>query len=198
MRLMGVAPVVAIVIACDSPRGDTNRTPDSGATSHYQPPVAVRGLCCSDTDTAATTAMRRYEAVAERDRPVELAVWPYRMSSGLSSRERIVVRDSASWVALWPRIVGSHSPVPVAPVVDFRSEMLIVASSGTRATGGHIVVIDSVLTAGDSLRVVVREQAPGPRCGTPAVLSTPASIARVDRSDLPVVFTTREVVRDCA
>jgi hypothetical protein len=143
-------------------------------------------------------AMRRYEATPQRDRPVELAIWPYRMSSGLAARERIVVRDSVSWVALWPRIVGSHSPVPPPPAVDFGAEMLIVASSGTRASGGHIAVIDSVLVVGDSLRVVVREQAPGPRCGTPAVLSNPVSVARVDRSDLPVAFSTREVVRDCA
>jgi hypothetical protein len=198
MRVIGFVPVVALLVACSSPGSQSNGAPDSSSTSRDQLRPAIRGMCCSDTDTAATAAMRRYETTPERDRPVELAVWPYRMSSGLPDRERIVVRDSASWIALWRGIVGSHSPVPGAPHIDFRSEMLLVASSGTRASGGHVIVIDSVLADADTLRVIVREQAPGPRCGTPAVLSTPVTLARIDRIDLPVAFTTRAIVRDCA
>jgi hypothetical protein len=141
--------------------------------------------------------MDRYERTAEVERTPEIALWAYRMSSGLTDQERIVVRDSASWAALWPRIVGTHSPKPRVPRVDFTREMLLVASMGRRSSGGYVIAIDSVHTASDSLRVVVREQSPGPRCGTPGVLSSPVALARVQRSTLPVGFTTRTVVRDC-
>ena len=68
---------------------------------------------------------------------------------------------------------------------------------GTRATGGYVIAIDSIDTRGDTLRVLVREQSPGPRCGTTAALSAPVAVARIRRNDLPVRFTTRNVVKDC-
>ena len=141
--------------------------------------------------------MQRYETTPERERAPELALWPYRMTSGMAERERIVVRDSAAWVALWPRIVGSHSPRPAPPTVDFAREMLLVVSMGPRGSGGYVIAIDSVVTAGDTIHVTVREQSPGPRCGTPAVLSAAVALARIERREEPVVFTTREVVHDC-
>jgi hypothetical protein len=119
------------------------------------------------------------------------------MTSGLAGKERIIVRDSASWRSLWPRIVGTHSPVPPVPAVNFTDEMLLVVSTGTRGSGGYVIMIDSVRAVGDTIRVSVREQSPGPRCGTPAVISAPVALARVERTTWPVSFVTREVVRDC-
>ena len=141
--------------------------------------------------------MATYEATPERERTPEIALWAYRLTSGMLEQERIVVRDSASWAALWPRIVGTHSPRPRPPAVNFNEEMLLVASMGRRATGGYVIAIDSVEAVRDTLRIVVREQSPGPRCGTTAALSAPVALARVQRTALPVVFTTRTVVRDC-
>ena len=87
--------------------------------------------------------------------------------------------------------------MPLLPAVRFSKEMLVVASMGTRPTGGYTITIDSVWVAGDSLRVAVREQSPGPRCGTTAALSAPVALARLRRSELPVAFTSRPVVHDC-
>jgi hypothetical protein len=120
------------------------------------------------------------------------------MSSGIAEQRRLVVRDSASWASLWPQIVGSHSPRPVLPAVDFAREMLLVVSMGTRNSGGYITLIDSVTMRADTLRVFVRERSPGPRCGTTGALTAPVALARLERSDRPVSFTTREEVRDCS
>jgi hypothetical protein len=141
--------------------------------------------------------MARRERTPEAERSPEMAVWAYRMTSGLSEVERIIVRDSASWARLWPRIVGTHSPRPRPPVVNFAEEMLVVASMGTRSSGGYVIAIDSINVASDTVRVFVREQSPGPRCGTTAALSAPVTLARIRRNDLPVTFTTRNVVKDC-
>jgi hypothetical protein len=141
--------------------------------------------------------MQRYESTPERERPAELAMWPYRMTSGIAEQERFVVRDSTTWATLWPRIVGSHSPRPTPPAVNFATEMLLVVSMGTRSSGGYVIAIDSVSVRADTLRVLVREQSPGARCGTTAALSAPVALVRMERSDRPVVFTTRALVRDC-
>ena len=193
--LAALLGVVALASCNSRPPAGSTAADSSRPASAVAP--RVLGACCPDTDAELMAVMQRYESTPERDRGPELALWPYRMTSGIAEQERIVVRDSASWTALWPRIVGSHSPRPAPPTVDFANEMLLVVSMGTRSSGGYVIAIDSVTAAADSVRVVVREQSPGPRCGTTAALSAPVALARVERSNLPIAFSTREVVRDC-
>ena len=199
MRASAAAVFWFLTVASCNARSEGDATPrDSGSpTSPSIVAPHVRGKCCPDTDADIAALIQRYETTSERERRPEVALWPYRMTSGISDQQRIVVRDSATWANLWPRIVGSHSPRPPVPVVDFATEMLLVVSMGTRSSGGYIIAIDSVSMASDTLRALVREQSPGPRCGTTAALSAPVALARIDRSEQPVVFRTREVVRDC-
>ena len=178
-------PVTAVVDSPTAPAG--TRTPSP----------RVIGKCCPEADSAIYAIMARYESTPEAERPPELAIQGYRMSSGMTESERLIVRDSAAWTALWPRIVGSHRPMSRVPAVDFANEMLIVVSMGTRNSGGYTIHIDSVTAVGDSLQVAVRERSPGPRCGTTAALTAPVALARVERSDLPVGFSTRATVHDC-
>src|SRR5687768_1781078 len=51
--------------------------------------------------------------------------------SSFTSRERIVIRDSAHMAQVWPKLTQGSMPS-----VDFRNEILVVASMGTRGTGG--------------------------------------------------------------
>jgi hypothetical protein len=186
-----------VLAGCSGRPDESASRRDSGAQSSPGEGIRVLGRCCPDTDTGITALVQRYESTPDRDRPPEVALWAYWMTSGMSDRERLVIHDSTSWARLWPRIVGSHSPRPPVPAVDFATEMLLVVSMGTRSSGGYITVIDSIAIAGDTVRVAVREQSPGPRCGTPAVLSAPVALARIERTEKPVTFTTREVIRDC-
>lgn len=197
MRQTAPFAALLIVVGCNTQpeTGDSASGPVVPRAGLTAPRIV--GSCCPDTDAELIALMQRYESTPEGERTPELAVWPYRMTSGLPEQERIVVRDSASWAVLWPRIVGSHSPRPTLPSVDFEHEMLLVVSMGTRSSGGYVIAIDSVTAGVDSLRVFVREQSPSPRCGTTAALSAPVALARLERTELPVSFRTREMVRDC-
>ena len=155
------------------------------------------GSCCPRTDSAIYDLMSRYEATAPADRPPELAILPYRMNSGIEDARRVVVRDSSAWAALWPEILGSHSPKPPLPAVDFSREMLVVVSMGTRSSGGYTIGIDGVRLLGDSLRVDITEQSPGPTCGTTAALTAPVALARLERSELPLSYAVSRAVTDC-
>lgn len=199
-RLRTIAATV-LFAACGTRPGADSTQGDSAAAAGAETPRAgspsIIASCCPGSDVAIQALIARYESTPEAERPPEVALWPYRLSSGLDEAGQLVVRDSAAWAALWPRMLGTHSPKPRPPAVDFSREMLIVASMGTRPTGGFVVFIESAATVGDSLRVVVREQSPGPRCGTTAALSAPVALARVTRTELPVSFVARRVVRDC-
>ena len=192
-----VASIVALVGCNAAPQRDGAPSDSSSMSMPSAASVSILGKCCPDTDADIRALIARYEGTPEHQRPPEVALWAYRMTSGIAEQRRIVVRDSTSWATLWPTIVGSHSPRPPVPVVDFASEMLLVVTMGSRPSGGYIIAIDSISMAADTLRVLVREQSPGPRCGMPAIITAPVAVARMERTELPVLFRTREVVRDC-
>ena len=158
------------------------------------------GVCCPQTDAEIIALFQQYENTAEAARAAELAVLPYRFHSGLTERERIVVRDQVSWAALWTRIVASHRPPPARPAVDFDDEMLVVVSMGARPTGGYGIYIDglsAVFAVRGNLVVVTREVRPGRNCIVTGAFTEPLALARLERSDLPVSFVNRSVARDC-
>ena len=57
--------------------------------------------------------------------------------SGMTARERLVVRDAQAWTAVWARIRGAIQPPPGVIQPDFGEEMAIVAAMGEKPTGGH-------------------------------------------------------------
>jgi hypothetical protein len=118
--------------------------------------------------------------------------------SGITTRERLIVRDATMWKQVWDRISGSMTPAPDPPQVDFAREMLIVAALGERPTGGYGIVVDSVETGPDGFLVTVRTIAPGKGCVLTQALTQPVDIARVPRHEGPVDFEDRAEVRDCS
>jgi hypothetical protein len=111
--------------------------------------------------------------------------------SGLSARERLVVRDAAAWEALWPRVVRDVRPMPPVPAVDFTRDEVIVAAMGTRPSGGHAIAIAGVYEADGRRWVVVQSTSPGTGCVTATALTAPLAAVRVARSALPTVFVER-------
>ncbi len=191
MPWLNRATVTTICLLAATACGPRGTSPTGGDAPR------LLGACCPNTDAAIYALMRQYESTAAAARPPELAILPYRISSGLVDRRQIAIRDSESWAATWDRIVGRSRPTPPLPAVDFSKEMLVVASMGSRPTGGYTVMIEEVTVAGSTLVVFVREQSPGRTCGVTDAVSAPVALARLVRSELPVRFVTRSVVRDC-
>lgn len=115
---------------------------------------------------------------------------------GLGDPTRAVIRDSIGWNAFWTQAHSLMEPTPATPTVNFADSMLLVAALGTRATGGHIVTIDSV-ARGASLRVFVTTATPGRDCMTTMAITWPVQVVRVPRFDGSVEFVEREEVRPC-
>ncbi len=119
-----------------------------------------------------------------------------RFNGGLAERGEQVVRDPAAWSALWRRMTAGQSPSSI-PTVDFGGEMVLVAAMGLRSSGGYAVTIDRVESTAAGLTAYVTHQSPGPRCGAITAVTQPVDVARIPRSDRPVRWNVREVVRDC-
>src|SRR5687767_304673 len=91
LRSLSVTVFVIIATSCnprperDAPSRDSAAISPSSALSPQ-----VFGACCPDTDAELTALMQRYETTPERERSPELALWPYRMTSGIPDQQRIV------------------------------------------------------------------------------------------------------------
>src|ERR1051325_10971810 len=61
-----------------------------------------------------------------------------RFYSGFTTRERLVIRDEATWTSTWEQLMGSQQPVPAVPKIDFKTSVVIVAAMGQRNSGGFV------------------------------------------------------------
>ena len=188
--------LVLSALACGGPPAEA---PEPQATPAETAASAPRllGWCCPTTDAAIMALIGRYEATPPAERAPEVAMVGYRHTSGFDTQQQFVVRDSATWATTWTRLLGSHRPRAPLPAVDFSREMLVVASMGTRSSGGYTVGVDSVFVARDTVFFRVREQSPGSRCGTTAALTSPVGLARVEQTDRPTGFIISQVVSEC-
>lgn len=196
VRTVWKVSVLLAVMACTTPLPDESPSIPSDSAALQSTPRLL-GWCCSTTDSAIIATQGRYESTPPADRPPELAMIHYRHTSGFDARTQMVIRDSASWGPAWLRLLGSHSPKPPLPRVDFSREMLVIASMGTRSSGGYSIAIDSVYVERDTVFFKIRERSPGPSCGTTAALTAPVGLARVERSDLPVGFAISTLISEC-
>lgn len=131
---------------------------------------------------------------------VRLRAEPYSFAfySGMDQPARLVIRDAATWHAVWNKIYDRQSPIPSVPAIDFSQEMLVLAALGTRSSGGFGILLDGASENGNgSINVAVRSISPGPRCVVTAALTQPVDIARLSRRDGSVRFLERSEVFDC-
>jgi len=117
--------------------------------------------------------------------------------SGIADSQRVVIRDTSAWRQYWTAVHRPFIPAPAVPDVDFRREMILLVSMGTRPSGGFVIRIDSAMTDAQRVLVQVTQIVPGRGCAVPAVVTRPVDLARVPATSLPVSFAERVERTDC-
>ena len=113
---------------------------------------------------------------------------------GMRDELRLVVRDSVTWQAVWPRLIGKPQH---PPPVDFRREMLVIAAMGQRSTGGYSIAITINSDSSGPIIATVWETLPGPTCGVSTRVTSPIDVRRIPKSDPPVLFVERTEIATC-
>ncbi|MES2521447.1 MAG: protease complex subunit PrcB family protein [Gemmatimonadota bacterium] len=117
--------------------------------------------------------------------------------SGIKDRRRLVIRDMVTWTQLWNEATQQRQPRPPVPQVDFTREVLIVASMGSRPTGGYSIDIPNVYESGGQRYVVVREVSPGAGCVLTQALTAPVIAVRVSQHAGSTSFVEEPRTRPC-
>jgi hypothetical protein len=152
----------------------------------------VTALACTDHTAVDGPRSEAIALVRLRAQPTS-----FLESSDLRTPLRVVVRDEAEWRAIWSRLWHPRADAPPLPIVDFSREMVILAAAGEVASSGYDILVDSASLQDDRVQVRVRSIRPGAECGVRWVIMHPVDVARISRTQLPVVFDEQSEVRDC-
>lgn len=119
------------------------------------------------------------------------------VTSGVTESGLYVLRDQASFDALWRQHTRLSLPTPPTPEVDFESSMVVATFAGQKATGGYGVRIEEVChmpeTADRGSQIVVRtsETVPEADVMTTQMTTSPFHMVRVKRMDGDSVYAPR-------
>jgi hypothetical protein len=147
---------------------------------------------------AAVVTTPMHMVVVERsDAPVEfvqvkaaqLAFKTIDQSTRSAVREarNVLVKDAASWAALWAQHAGAEAALPV---VDFGKQMVIGVFLGTRENGCYSTAISRVAQFGNKISVLHIDTVPGMGVLCTLQITAPAHLIVLDRSDNNVEFAT--------
>lgn len=150
-------------------------------------PAIMLGVACSSPTAPEPVAFARLSP----EKP------SFEFSSGVTQKERVVIRDADAWSALWARIYMNRSPVPVLPAVDFSREMIVAVSMGARESTGYNIFMTGARIDAGSMVVDVVSQSPGRNCFVLTVITEPVDLARVQRFNGDVRFEERDAVFNC-
>ncbi|KQV89952.1 hypothetical protein ASD15_24995 [Massilia sp. Root351] len=100
-----------------------------------------------------------------------------------------VVKDAASWAALWSRYSTPGAPLPA---VDFSKSMVLSAYYGM-APGCDGTRLEEVARVDGQLYVTSSDTPPGPNVACHAAFTARGAMVTVDRSDEPVAFIIRQM-----
>jgi hypothetical protein len=146
--------------------------------------------------TACGSSPAAVETV-ETPTAVHLTVIAAAQQSDVQEARRLVIRDRETWARIWAELQGPQTTPVALPEADFARELVLVAALGRKPTSGYSVEFGTIRTDGDALEVQVKKEAPGLKCGTAQVLTSPYAVAKTARTDDPVKFIELETTRNC-
>jgi hypothetical protein len=108
-----------------------------------------------------------------------------------------VITDAGMWASVWQQVTQNQLPAPALPEVDFDSEVVVLASMGTRNSGGYSIVITSASVVNGQVRIAVQESSPGQNCAVTGALTAPVHIVRVPRLTTTPMFVEQATTTTC-
>ena len=106
--------------------------------------------------------------------------------SGISTRERLTIKEETTWISVWSKHAQSSKSPRVVPHVDFERDMVLAVFQGDKSGYNDMVHIEKVRLFKDKMVVLLGHQ----NLGAEHAKSTLRSyhIVSLPKTSLPVVF----------
>lgn len=144
----------------------------------------------------STLAITMFPSTAE---PQESKKWREIASgtrSHIEEKTQQIIQTQEQWQKWWSKHStaqdqpgNTESPKP--PKVDFDKETVLVATMGTRSTGGHTIVFSDIRRENTSLKAVVTTSSPAPNARVTMALTYPFAIIAIPKHEGPIEFVDK-------
>lgn len=185
--LFGATPQVLLCSVSDSVAGPRSACTDESSRALFN--IILGNLDKSDLGLGSGHQVEPLIVPAKAGSAVSFNSLDQTTRSGIGQAQEVTIRDADSFLALW----SAHSKAPL-PSVDFSRSMVLGVFMGLQPNGCYSTNIDSVVRAGDKLRVQHTDAAPGPNVLCTLAMTSPAQLIIVDRSELPVEFAMQKKI----
>lgn len=159
--------------------------------------AAMAGGCHNFDDLLLDPPDGNGGQVDSRDIPFETIIGGPGYSSGMHTREQVVVTSQAQWQDVWDRVHQGILPKPAAPDIDFNTSTVVALFQGLHGTGGFEIEVKQVTESDNDVTVSFVDIVPGQDCFVTQALTSPFHIIRIDRQSKPIGFAGERVVRVC-
>lgn len=149
--------------------------------------VSAFGFGCQSATSSSGSGSLPIEVIASLDAADQL----------FPTESAQVIRDAASWNALWAQMNANRGPASPAASVDFTTSMLVVAGMGAQPSSGYFITVSSVTEQDGIVTVDITQTSPGNRCGGLTVITSPITVVRVPMRTGTVLFRRARRVFNC-
>lgn len=142
-------------------------------------------ISCSSTKPLESSKHIEFKSIAKNS------------NSGFETLTEQTINNATDFEKVWA-IAWSHfsDPTPI-PVVDFKTETIILVALGTRNNGGYQLKINSVHELGNELTINYTETTPNPKCSNTQAIVFPYEFISIPKTSKKVVFKSSEQVGSC-
>jgi len=109
-------------------------------------------------------------------------------NSGFQAPQEMFVSSLKDWIDTWALRQGSAAPKRRHPAIDFDRDVVLVAATGMKSTGGYSIEITRIVKTKDDIQVFVKRTVPAEGAKPAAVPTSPFVLARMKKPDRPVTF----------
>jgi len=151
----------------------------------------IEALITSEPEVFSNSIRIRIEGNKQTLNPETIVIGT---QSGYHERAEIVIKDRDQWEKIWSLHTSNLDQMPLIPEVDFKTEMVIAVFRGEFTSSGYETEITNVTEFPDKIVVTVTETN---HIGGMLldVMTYPFHIVKIKRSELPVEFVHRTVIR---
>lgn len=112
--------------------------------------------------------------------------------SSQKDAKNFVIKSQSEWM---PALQKTDAELPA--LIDFDKDMAIAVFQGEKTSGGYNIEISKIIENNNDIEVLIKETSPGADCITPAVITSPYQIVKLQKSEKEVVYKTEKVIINC-
>ena len=161
-----------------APAPASQPAPQAPAPSTGQAPAPAPAPAVAQAPAPAQAAPNAAGYAPYGGQPLQIRRIGQYATSGIATPARLIIRDDSSYARFWTSLGAG-----ARPAVDFSRDIVIVAASGQRNTGGNGIAVERVTRTGDGLAVEVVETTPGANCMTTQAITQPVDVVVVAAAD---------------